>query len=225
MSLLERRTAIFNTKFHLQKHGGVVVAEISEATYAIIYPNVEHSLERLREAIMFGKKAVTSKFVHDSCECDELVDISDSRYSLDGRQLRDRRGREVVANIAELQAEFKQEKRKSVKTRVRTTTDAVVRKPPSTSTKRAQQEGEEEEDDDEQEVLDAVGQPSSTERSSSPVPPTVAKLWVAGRNLFTEEEITYCREYCDRLLKTNPTMSMSELSSKMADRVLRSTMV
>ena len=86
--------------FVVQKHGGTIVAEISESTYAIIYPQENNSFERLREAVSHNKKIVTSKFVHDSCACGELMNASDPHYSLDGKKLRDRRGREILVRIA-----------------------------------------------------------------------------------------------------------------------------
>ena len=217
----------------MQKYGGAVVADISECTYAIIYPQADYSLDRLREAMLHNKKAVTSAFVHDSCACGELVDVSDPKYSLNGRNLRDGKGRVVLACIADIEKEIEPKIHKSSKKKARAAAEAVTKKVPSTSTTKRVEEGEDSEE--EQEVLDTVSRLSPrdstvdsnefTEQSSLPAPPTTATKFTNGKNFFTDEEVAYCRAYCNQLIDSNPSISQTELSEKLAKRVLYLRMV
>lgn len=195
------------------------MAEISQATYAVLYPKVEHSFEHLKEAISLGKIAVTSAWVRECSAQEELLDYTLPQYSLDGRRLRDRRGREVAVNLEQL--EEKLGKRKTVEERSSGSKVAAAVKEKDTAVRSPSQllRREEEELLDTAPPADRAIRQDTVQRSPSPAPPQVAQQWQVGKNKFTHEEIAYVHEYCRRMFRVDPKTSLTEIAKKITDKV------
>jgi hypothetical protein len=218
----------------VKRHGGIIVSDIPQATYVVIFPQVENSYVRLQEAIAEGKAAVRSAFVQECVNTGRLLPAK--AFSLDGAEMRDRRGRPVLVDLKEVQAETKSGQCKTTKEATRasppsmvgeTTGGSSARRPVVSPEDEEQDEEDEEADDNYEEVIE--GPPLRAHRqmtgshsdsvSPSPPPPREVERFAKGRNRFTQAELAYCRNHVRRLMRRNPSISFIEIASVLADKV------
>lgn len=212
----------------LQQLGGEIVADISNATYVVLWPEVDHSYERLRETLIHEKTAVRSAWVRDAAEHGKLMDPSEERYTLDGRRLRDRTKKEVLVDLVKMETEVETERNKLAKSKLRKSLQLGSKQAARPSAvEQVQQRYREEGNDDEEEreVLDTVNRVSENqtdddpEGSALPVPPTEAVPQDYRRNKFTDTEMEYCEQYCMDVLNDDPTITTAELAARLSAKV------